>query len=235
MHPRVKRALIGLSVAALGASLLGAAAPAYADEPASVVEPPSDEAHAAAEYRTIVHDVGLVETPRRGAPVVAQLKTGMPVTALCAFFLDGVDWVKIQHTAQFGFVPNSAVGGAGDLPYTCPSEVEDIEVLVFNREFRGGELGVPIEAWRCPSSRPFLVNTRFHKDDPFVPQGIRIRGWDAGIHTILGGVMQQQVQHNKKSYAAGFSATTISNWGLAQLGQVYVTCTPNVDKAYEAN
>jgi hypothetical protein len=159
----------------------------------------------------------------------------MPVTAFCAFVSDGQTWVKIQHTAQFGFVPMGAVGGKGALPSACPSEVETVEVLVFNHQFAAGEWGVPIDAWRCPETRPFLANVDFHDGAEFVPKGVRITGWGKGIHTLLGGVMLQQTEHNRKSYAAGFKATTVSNWGGPQLGQVYVTCTANVDKAYETD
>lgn len=233
MHSLVKRALIGLSVAALGAGFLGAAAPAYADEPASIIEPQSGEADATAEFRTISHDVGLVETPRRGAPVVAQLNAGTPVTAYCAFFLDGIDWVKIQHNARFGFVPNSAVGGAGQLPYTCPSEVDTIEYRAFAKDFKIGDLSAKLEPWNCPAERPLLANIPFHRDDILIgaPNGVRVADVKKGIHAVVD-TTPTETTYGGKRYAHGHRGGSMTSWGGELRGELYVTCTNDVNKAY---
>jgi hypothetical protein len=223
---------VGLAIAAISVGALGAGAPAHAEEPPAGNDTQQGEVHATAEFRTIGYSVDLVGTPRRGAPAIARLEAGTPVTAFCAFANDGQDWVKIQHTAQFGFVPARAAGGFGSLPKECPNEIETVDVLVFNHYFQGTDFVGELPSSRCPGSWPLLVDVKYANHEfPQVPRGVRIHNARTGIVAVTGLIHSTWV--NEKWYASGFFGGTVTNWGLHdQLGQVWMTCTNNASKGY---
>lgn len=234
MQSLAQRALIGLSVAAIGAGVLTAGTPAFAEASQPVIET-QGEVQAAGQWRKTLHDVGLLNTPRRGVPPIAQIPAGAPVEAFCAFANDGQEWVKIQHSGQFGFVPNTSItGGNAGLPRECPSEVETIDIPVFNHDFTWGEHEVPLKGFTCPTGQPFLLDHKYHLN-PFmlVPKGVRVTNEDRLIHANAGN--PTATTYNGVKYVNGFEGGSVSHWGtrLLQNGQVWATCTNNVAKAYQ--
>jgi len=233
VHSLAQRILIGLSLAAIGAGL--AAAPAHAADSETTAETTQDDARAAGQWRTTITEVDLAPSPRRGVPPITQIPVKSPVEAFCAFANDGQEWVKVQYTGQFGFVPNTSVsGGSSGLPRECPSEIETIDILVFNHDFTWGEHEVPLKGYTCPTSQPFLLNHKYHLN-PFmlVPKGVRVTNEDKLIHANAGFPTSTTVDGVK--YTNGFEGGTVSHWGtmLLQNGQVWVTCTNNIAKAYQ--
>lgn len=238
MHSLAQRILIGLSLAAIAAGAVAAGGPAHAVGAQIAAEgSPQDvavqsEAQAASELRTVGYPVDLVGTPRRGAPALARLAEGERLAAMCAFANDGRDWVKVHHLEQFGFVPADAVGGAGNLPSTCPSEIETIDYLVLSHYFQGTDSSVTLPAAACPASWPMLVRVNHPNHAfPVVHPGVRVANADTGIVAAVGNLTDAEV--NGVSYAAGIKGGSVTNFGFRdQLGQVWLTCTNNVDKAY---
>ncbi|MDR5700301.1 SH3 domain-containing protein [Agromyces aerolatus] len=230
MHSFTHRVFIGLSVAAIGAGLF-AAAPGYASasQPAGT---PQIETQATSELRGVRYAVDLVGTPRTGAPALARLAEGERVTAFCGFAHDGQDWVKVQYSQQFGFVPADAVGGIGHLPGVCPNEIETIDHLAFALKFPATGGSAALDETACPASYPMLAKVDHPNHAfPIVPPGVRVTNFDAGIVAAVGHVTPVTIDGVR--YAGGIKGGSVTSFGFGErLGQVWLTCTNNAQKAY---
>src|SRR6478735_10747229 len=113
MHHSTTRVLTGLCAVALGAGMLGAAAPAHANE----APPPTSD-----RIVSISAAVPAYSSPRLNTAVATELHAGDRVPAFCGFTNAGLEWVKVFAGDTFGYVQSASVaGGVGTLPRDCPS------------------------------------------------------------------------------------------------------------------
>jgi hypothetical protein len=199
--------------AVIGACALGTAAPAHA-----TTEPATSSTQV-----TIGSTVGLFTTPRLNTPTRGQLYAGDQVRAYCAFVNDGTAWVKIHLDEETRFVQRSGVAqGAESLPSICPNEVETVERVALTMKFGSPAWGVPIEAFTCPASYPYLdariepIEWKAYLPYHDSPTNDDERYWglrlerSVGIGVALGGPVSTTGPDGTK-YLSGFMAGNVSN------------------------
>lgn len=231
----MKKPLLAISAIALGASLLGVAAPAHADEvqPESAAPAHTDAAQpeidvtatSDAVYRRVVKNNDLYPTPRFYAPIEGAIRAGDVVWAICTLQNGGSPWVKValdRDDATIGYVsPDTLETGSHlkpkPIPTTCPSEVTVVPRTAYAKSFGPGE-GDILPAFRCPADYPYLKNEGGHG----LVTGVQVTTTgDSGVG--IGLPLQRD------GYQNGYSGGTAGNiFGAGGSVTVLATCTSDV-------
>lgn len=237
----MKKSLLAIGAIALGASLLGFAAPAHADasldsaaisELASgdslAAELGSDEVEAQSDYRTI-GSLGafMYSAPRLAADVLSPLERGERVVAYCGSTNSDGGWVKIKKdevtNPTIGYVPARFVnGGLDGLPTTCPTEDRTRTITTWSH-VTGGDI---VPRWTCPPSHPYLVSDKQNPAD-IVP-GLKIV--TNGAITVTVGFPVAIDGPEGKKYVAGYTGGLASGFQPFSAA-INATCTDHLSKA----
>lgn len=223
----MKKTLLAISAIALGASLLGFAAPAHADDAQS--EP--SVTSASAEYRTATRMASIFHSPRDGE-TIAMMNRGDKVLALCGLTNSSASWVKIikengnekDRTSTLGFVrAENLEGGITGLPDVCPSELTTLTIGTHSLATHGTIIG----RFDCPADYPYLADNG------------RMYGLVAGLTVTTSGTVNVPVglpnavrgpEPDNKFYQGGYSGGIISGYPGATVG-IAATCTSDIKLA----
>jgi hypothetical protein len=211
-----------LCAAAIVVCAIGAAGPAHAASTAAPTGLQVEVASTAPVY----------DLPRLHTAVASELQPGDTVQTFCAFSNDGIEWVKMQFGGYFGFVQSTHFNEVpAALPRTCPNEIETVEITAFTKTFKAGELLVPLPAFTCPASYPYLLdsidNASFFEP---LPRGVTV---DRPAGIVVDPGQWSWYEDGGRFYANGYDGGTISNHPWAQQSAaIRVACTNNVALAH---
>jgi hypothetical protein len=212
----MKRPLFAAVAVAIGISIAGAAVPANAETFAP-----------AGQLRDIASEAPIYGAPRPDTAQIGAAHTGDSVEAYCAFWNAGREWVKINRSGEFGFVASEAIrGGSRELPSTCPTEIESVQVSLYGKQLAGTEAFVTTGALECPAPFPYLVDDgkgSIVKPPSFVSSASEWVGVIYGVFTQVNGLV------------SGTTGALVTNFGTSpETLTITATCTKNPGLAKQA-
>lgn len=244
----MKKSLLALTAITLGASLLGFAAPAHADERLAGQTPPGHDAigelavdegfdgghdvdgvEAQSDHYRTINSLGasMYSAPRLAADILAPLDRGSRVAVYCGITNSDGAWVKIKKgegaNAPFGYVLAAYVDGHIEgLPTTCPTEEGTYDYVTWSHLTHGDI----VPRWTCPPTRPYLVGGKESIFD-LVP-GLKIV--TNGAVTVTVGFPIPIDGPAGKKYVSGYTGGLASGFQPFSAA-ITATCTNNLGKA----
>jgi hypothetical protein len=211
----MKRPFLAAVVVAIGISIAGAAVPANAETSAPV-----------GQLRDVASDAPMYGTPRLETAQVGVVHAGESVEAYCWFTNAGSDWVKINRAGNFGYVTSDAIrGGGAELPSTCPTEIETVQVTLYGKKFSGTEAFVTTGRLECPAAYPYLVDDG--SSNLLVPPSFDLSN---GFFLVAYGLFTQRDGYVTGSVGAIATNTDVFDQTLT----ISASCTKNAAVAKKA-